>query len=157
MLTQRMLNFLQNYLYYVTNEVIEPHWDKLNLHMDGARSVDELIDFHDAFLESSMKGSMLFSPKILKRLERLRAAAVRFARDIARFVDNVERAIGDSINATNALDALGDEVDAVLSDADSQFTQLLGDLLNTMNDAGDVDMNLTSLCSRLDFNGFYSN
>ena len=104
-----------------------------------------------------MKGSMLFSPNILKRLERLRAATVRFARDSARFVDNIERAVGDSIDAANALDALSEEVEAVLSDADSQFTQLLGDLLNTMNDAGDVDMNLTSLCSRLDFNGFYSN
>ena len=156
-LTQRMLNFLQNYLYYVTNEVIEPYWDKLNSRMDGARSADELIDFHDTFLESCMKGSMLFSPNILKRLERLRAATVRFARDSARFVDNIERAVGDSIDAANALDALSEEVEAVLSDADSQFTQLLGDLLNTMNDAGDVDMNLTSLCSRLDFNGFYSN
>ena len=59
-ITQRMLNFLQNYLYYVTNEVIEPYWDKLNSRTDGARSADELIDFHDAFLESCMKAPCSF-------------------------------------------------------------------------------------------------
>ena len=73
------------------------------------------------------------------------------------WVVGIHTACDAQLKETLARIGVHEEVEAVLSDADSQFTQLLGDLLNTMNDAGDVDMNLTSLCSRLDFNGFYSN
>ncbi len=156
-LTQRMLNFLQNYLYYITNEVIEPHWDRMIARVDDAQSVDELIAGHDAFLEACMKDAMLFWPKILKRLERARAACLRFARDSQRFADTIERLKENSMDAMTAdrLVALEEEIEAVTSDTRSQFRHLLGDLLNALNDAGDVDTNVASLLSRLDFNGYY--
>ena len=156
-LTQRMLNFLQNYLYYITNEVIEPHWDRMIARVDDAQSVDELIAGHDAFLEACMKDAMLFWPKILKRLERARATCLRFARDTQRFAHTIERLKENSMDAMTAdrLVTLEAEIEAVTSDTRSQFRHLLGDLLNALNDAGDVDTNVASLLSRLDFNGYY--
>jgi gamma-tubulin complex component 2 len=156
-LTQRMLNFLQNYLYYVTNEVIEPRWDAMIVRVDNARSVDELITAHDAFLEACMKDAMLFWPKILKCLERARASCRRFAQDGERFADVIERLKENSMDAMTAdrLVALEEEVEAVTSDTQSRFRQLVSDLLNALNEAGDVDANVASLVSRLDFNGYY--
>lgn len=43
--------------------------------------MDELIVGYDVFLEVCMKDVMLFWFKILKRLERARAACLRFVRD----------------------------------------------------------------------------
>jgi gamma-tubulin complex component 2 len=51
--------------------------------------------------------------------------------------------------------ALEEEVEAVTSDTQSRFRQLVSDLLNALNEAGDVDANVASLVSRLDFNGYY--
>ena len=156
-LTQRMINFLQNYLYYVTCEVIEPNWHAMSADLDTARTVDEIIGIHDAFLDKCMKQSMLFWPKILKRLDRLKATCLRFARDGERFADAARRAkaeVTDAVTATK-LGVLEEEMTAVVSDTQSQFDHLLEDFLNVLNDSGHLEPNLASLCSRLDFNGFY--
>lgn len=157
-LNQRMLNFLQNYLYYVTNEVIEPHWDKMSAQMEEARSVDELIAIHGAFLESCMKDATLFWPKLLKRLDRLRSTCVRFARDCQRLAGAIERTLADMDDQAGVkrMDALEDEVSTIMRETESRFTDLLTDLLNALNDSGDVDIKLLSLSSKLDYNGFWT-
>ena len=156
-LTQRMINFLQNYLYYVTCEVIEPNWHAMSEGVQNARTVDEIIDIHDAFLDACMKQSMLFWPKILKRLDRLKELCLRFARDCERFVEAVERAKADITDAATALKLglLEEEVNAVMDDSQSQFNRSLEEFLNVLNDSGHLEPNLGSLCARLDFNGFY--
>jgi gamma-tubulin complex component 2 len=157
-LTQRMLNFLQSYLCYVTNEVIDPHWNKMNARLESARTVDQIIESHDSFLETSMRDSLLFWPKILKRLDRLRAACLRFARDSQRFAASATRAIEEFKETSDPvrLRALDEEVHAIMSDAESQYEHLLRDLLSAMKDSGSVETNLSALCSRLDFNGYFA-
>lgn len=157
-LTQQMLNFLQNYLYYVTSEVIDPNWDKMSARLDGARTVDELIAIHDEFLETCMRDSMLFWPKILKRLDRIRAACARFAADSQRFATRALRAMEESKEDmdTTRLQALDEEIYDVMTDTESQYAHLLRDLLNALKDSDNVETNLNSLCSRLDFNDFFS-
>jgi gamma-tubulin complex component 2 len=153
-----MLNFLQSYLYYVTSEVIDPNWDKMSAHLDGARTVDELIAIHDGFLETCMRDSMLFWPKILKRLDRIRAACARFAVDSQRFAARALRAMEESKKDmdTARLQELDEEIYDVMSDIESQYAHLLRDLLNALKDSDNVETNLNSLCSRLDFNDFFS-
>ena len=158
MLTQKALNFLQNYLYYVTNEVIDPNWHKLLDRLEEAHSVDELVAAHDAFLEACMKDAMLFWPKLLRRLDRLRSTCLRVARDCKRFVEGVERTIGeldDEVGATR-MRVLEDEIDSVMRDSESRFLNLLGDLLNALDESADVDTKLLQLSSRLDYSGYYS-
>jgi gamma-tubulin complex component 2 len=78
-LCQRMLHFLQNFMYYMTVEVIEPNWATMDAAIRDARTLDDVIDAHDRFLDACMKEGMLFWPKILKRLERIKSICLRFA------------------------------------------------------------------------------
>ena len=78
-LCQRMLHFLQNFMYYMTVEVIEPNWAAMDVAIRGSATIDEVIEAHDRFLDACMKEGMLFWPKILKRLERIKSICLRFA------------------------------------------------------------------------------
>jgi gamma-tubulin complex component 2 len=78
-LCQRMLHFMQNFMYYMTVEVIEPNWAAMDATIRGAGTLDDVIEAHDRFLDACMKEGMLFWPKILKRLERIKSICLRFA------------------------------------------------------------------------------
>ena len=78
-LCSRMLHFMQNFMYYVSVEVIEPNWAILEASLAAAPTVDAVMEAHDKFLDSIMKEGMMFWPKILKRLERIKAICLRFA------------------------------------------------------------------------------
>jgi gamma-tubulin complex component 2 len=78
-LCQRMLHFLQNFMYYMTVEVIEPNWATMDAAVRSAATLDDVIAAHDVFLDACMKEGMLFWPKILKRLERIKSICLRFA------------------------------------------------------------------------------
>ena len=73
-LRARMLNFVQQFMYYCTAEVIEPNWQRLmtkvnGISFDGQRAsctVDELMDAHVDFLDDCLKELMLMNPKLLK-------------------------------------------------------------------------------------------
>jgi hypothetical protein len=57
---------------------------------------------------------------------------------------------------TARLQELDEEIYDVMSDIESQYAHLLRDLLNALKDSDNVETNFNSLCSRLDFNDFFS-
>ena len=76
-----MLNFVQQFMYYCTSEVIEPNWQNLMAKMNGTekpakncqngeqqvnRTVDELMEDHVDFLDTCLKECMLMNSKLLK-------------------------------------------------------------------------------------------
>jgi gamma-tubulin complex component 2 len=72
-LRSRMLIFVQQLMYYCSNEVIEPNWTALmeRLKMDAddrssRRTVDELMQDHVDFLATCLKECMLTNAKLLK-------------------------------------------------------------------------------------------
>ena len=73
-LRARMLNFVQQFLYYCTAEVIEPNWTNLmkkvsSISEDGeitTHTVDRLMSDHVDFLDTCLKECMLMNPKLLK-------------------------------------------------------------------------------------------
>ena len=77
-LSQRMLHFLQNFTYYLMCEVVEPNWHAFETALRDAQSVDELVDAHERFLDACMKEGMLFWPRILRRLERIKNVCLKF-------------------------------------------------------------------------------
>ena len=77
--SQRMLHFLQNFTYYLMCEVVEPNWHVFERSLPEATTVDELIDLHERFLDACMKEGMLFWPKILRRLEKIKQSCLKFA------------------------------------------------------------------------------
>ena len=61
-LRQRMLHFVQNLVYYVTVEVLEPRWHEMSGKMKGVTTVDEVLRYHNDFLDCCLKESLLTNP-----------------------------------------------------------------------------------------------
>jgi gamma-tubulin complex component 2 len=99
-----MLHFTQNFTHYLQCEVVEPNWHVLERELDQATNADELIAAHDRFLDQCMKEGMLFWPKILKRLDRIKAACLRFAAATAAFARAAEEALASARNELRRAD-----------------------------------------------------
>ena len=81
-LRARMLNFVHQFMYYCTSEVIEPNWNNLMTKVNGSekdrdqsgsegqeqvhRTVDELMGDHVDFLDTCLKECMLMNSKLLR-------------------------------------------------------------------------------------------
>jgi gamma-tubulin complex component 2 len=85
---QLMTHFFRQYLLYATFEVLEPLWCALELHIESAGSIDEIVDFHKMFLRRVMKG-LLLSRKVvvLRSLLSLKQTALDFVALSCRHVD----------------------------------------------------------------------
>ena len=78
----RMLNFVQQHMYYCTSEVIEPHWNTFMSRLNGSekpgmmsladkeqsrfQTVDEVMKGHVDFLDSCLKECCLINPRLLR-------------------------------------------------------------------------------------------
>lgn len=78
-LCQRMLHFLQSTEHYMTFEVLEPNWHIMEMKIQSAKSVDEIIQQHDTFLDKCLRECMLLWPRILKKVESLKAICQQYA------------------------------------------------------------------------------
>lgn len=78
-LRQRMLNFIQNLDYYLTLEVIEPHWSDFFKKISQVTNVDEVLHCHNDFLDKCLYDCMLTNPKLLQILATLMKLCVEFS------------------------------------------------------------------------------
>jgi gamma-tubulin complex component 2 len=78
-LCQRMVHFLQSTEHYMTFEVLEPNWHVMELKIQSAKSIDEIIQQHDTFLDKCLRECMLLWPRILKKVESLKAVCQQYA------------------------------------------------------------------------------
>ncbi|KAK7497177.1 hypothetical protein BaRGS_00011471 [Batillaria attramentaria] len=83
-LRQRMLNFVQNFEYYMMFEVIEPNWHLFQQNMDTVSNVDDVLVFHTDFLNSCLKDCMLTNPDLLKIVHKLMMVCVTFSNFVQR-------------------------------------------------------------------------
>eukprot|EP01029_Cantina_marsupialis_P019221 TRINITY_DN4468_c0_g1_i4.p1 TRINITY_DN4468_c0_g1~~TRINITY_DN4468_c0_g1_i4.p1 ORF type:complete len:354 (+),score=72.69 TRINITY_DN4468_c0_g1_i4:61-1122(+) len=84
-LRQRMIYFLQNLIYYVGCEVIEPQWHVMLKAMEKARSIDDVLTIHQTFLDDCLKGVLLTNQELLKTLSKLTSTCTIFADQMARY------------------------------------------------------------------------
>ena len=47
-----MVNFIKNLIYYLFNEVIEPNFIQLMKNLEAAKSMEDVINYHDKFLDN---------------------------------------------------------------------------------------------------------
>ena len=146
---QRMLHFTQNFVHYLTMEVIDPNWASLEKKLDAAATVDELIAAHDAFLDACLKEGMLFWPTTLRRLDVIAKTCVAFADAVASVGDD-EEDTGVSVAGEDA------DVARKLKSLESSFDECVKELLFALNRSAHTEPNLSSLCARLDFNEYYT-
>ncbi|KAI8089941.1 gamma-tubulin complex component protein [Halteromyces radiatus] len=65
-LRNRMLSFVRQFTYYVTNEVLEPNWRQLESNLSKVSTVDEVLQYHSDFLDTCLKECMLTNSKLLR-------------------------------------------------------------------------------------------
>ena len=61
-LRQRMIHFVQNLLYYVSVEVLEQHWHELDKKIRTVKTIDEVMEHHNNFLDTCLKECLLTNP-----------------------------------------------------------------------------------------------
>ena len=54
-----MINFIKNLIYYLFNEVIEPNYIKLIKNLQEAKSMEEVINYHDKFLDTCLNEGLI--------------------------------------------------------------------------------------------------
>jgi len=92
LLRQRMLHCVQNLIYYMMFEVIEPNWMQMMTKManeTGARTVDEFIDFHNAFLEQTLAACLLTDRDYVLAFTRVMQTCLLFSKQMETFIKKV--------------------------------------------------------------------
>ncbi|KAK9939180.1 hypothetical protein M0R45_015886 [Rubus argutus] len=79
LLCRSMLKFINSLLHYLTFEVLEPNWHVMHNRLQTAKSIDEVIQHHDFFLDKCLRGCLLLLPGFLKKMERLKSLCLQYA------------------------------------------------------------------------------
>ena len=61
----RMLHFIQQIVYFMFFEVIDPYWAIMEKDIKKSATMDELLAKHDNFLDSCLKDCMLANPRLI--------------------------------------------------------------------------------------------
>ncbi|CAN6173861.1 unnamed protein product [Urochloa humidicola] len=89
-LCRSMLKFVNSRLHYLTFEVLEPNWHLMHDRLQSARSIDEVIQIHDFFLQKCLKECLLLSPELLVKVEKLKALCLQYATSIQLLMPSIE-------------------------------------------------------------------
>ncbi|KAJ8753043.1 hypothetical protein K2173_011811 [Erythroxylum novogranatense] len=79
LLCRSMLKFINSLLHYLTFEVLEPNWHVMHNRLQSAKSIDEIIQYHDFFLEKCLRECLLLLPELLKKVEKLKSLCLQYA------------------------------------------------------------------------------
>ena len=181
-LRHRMLHFLQNFIYYMTLEVIGPRAHEMTKEMEGVQDMDQLLSSHERFLDSCLKECLLASQDLLKLLTKIMTTCLLFADQMIRFTGAAASSLssGHDNNKMSEARALGiarqmrqvriqarseyirsetthDAYTRTLDRFATTFDGLVVDFLERLwTDSHRNHPQLSNLCVRLDYNGFYS-
>ncbi|XP_059166589.1 gamma-tubulin complex component 2-like isoform X2 [Physella acuta] len=162
-LRQRMLNFIQNFEYYMMFEVIEPNWHTFQQNMSKVSNVDDVLALHGDFLDSCLKDCMLTSTELLRIVHKLQVVCILFSNYLQRVSQTItvesemERLRDSSLQSSKsnrerkedfqmkktAAKIVSEHIDKVLADAsfeeailgfDKDFSRLLLELLDKIMD-----------------------
>jgi gamma-tubulin complex component 2 len=85
-----MLKFVNSLLHYLTFEVLEPNWHLMHDRLQTARSIDEVIQIHDFFLQKCLKECLLLLPELLVKIEKLKALCLQYATSIQLLIPSID-------------------------------------------------------------------
>jgi gamma-tubulin complex component 2 len=77
-LRQRMMNAIQNLEYYMMVEVIEPLWHIFVQQITKSKNIDDVLLYHEDFLDNCLKNCMLTMPEILKCIMKMCTLCIGF-------------------------------------------------------------------------------
>ncbi|XP_028056581.1 uncharacterized protein LOC114260629 isoform X2 [Camellia sinensis] len=65
-LCRSMLKFINSLLHYLTFEVLEPNWHVMHNRLQTAKSIDDVIEYHNFFFENCLRECLLLLSEVLK-------------------------------------------------------------------------------------------
>ncbi|GJS65727.1 gamma-tubulin complex component 2 isoform X1 [Tanacetum coccineum] len=89
-LCRNMLKFINSLLDYLTFEVLEPNWHVMHNKLENAKSIDEVIQYHDFFMEKCLKECSLLSRVLLKKFEKLKLVCLQYAAATQWLMNSIE-------------------------------------------------------------------
>ncbi|CAJ1966715.1 unnamed protein product [Cylindrotheca closterium] len=94
LLRQQMLHFVQNFLYYMSFEVIENNWTEMMTAIEAnetidnrQQTVDDILQVHEAFLERTLEACLLTNRDLVRSLTKLLNTVLLFTDQMKRFMD----------------------------------------------------------------------
>lgn len=81
-LRQRMMNAIQNLEYYMMVEVIEPVWHVFMQQLAKAKNIDDVLVYHEDFLDHCLKNCMLTHTVLVKRIVNVCNSCINFCKFI---------------------------------------------------------------------------
>ncbi|CAO0801958.1 unnamed protein product [Mucor circinelloides] len=166
-LRNRMLTFVQQFAYYVTNEVLEPNWRRLEANLKNITTVDQVLQYHSDFLDTCLKECMLTHSKLLRIFNKLIGSCMAFTTQAEKYnhllaslensqtVDRFGVPISGLHESAQAMYDIANRSLSRLEDSFLYHMKLLIDALNFYSAQETVQY--LCLVVRLDYNQFYSN
>uniref|UniRef100_A0A182TIE7 Gamma-tubulin complex component 2 n=1 Tax=Anopheles melas TaxID=34690 RepID=A0A182TIE7_9DIPT len=77
-LRQKMLIAIQSFESYMMIEVIEPNWHIFYQNMKQVKNIDDVLNYHQDFLDQCLKNCMLTEPDLLKPIINLCNICIKF-------------------------------------------------------------------------------
>ncbi|CRK86952.1 CLUMA_CG000769, isoform A [Clunio marinus] len=141
-LRQRMMNAIQNLEYYMMIEVIEPVWHIFMQQLAKAKNIDDVLIFHEDFLDHCLKNCMLTYPDLLKRIISVCNSCISFCQFIETSIDE-----GNIMTFSQKV-----------AEYDETFTTNVVRLLDAVTEIAETDNSekFFSLCNRINFNHYYT-
>jgi gamma-tubulin complex component 2 len=94
LLRDQMIKFVKNIIYYFFNEVIEPNYLVFVNNLLNAKSIDEIINYHDVYLDTLLKECLLDETDILIQINDILQLCLFYSKIIIKFYNT---AISDGI------------------------------------------------------------
>eukprot|EP00762_Andalucia_godoyi_P000766 ANDGO_03807.mRNA.1 Spindle pole body component 97 len=185
-LRQRMLHFLHNYEYYMMVEVLEPTWHDMAVKVTKeAETVDDVMKFHNDFLDTCLKACLLTNIHLINRLSKILKVCLTFSKNMDSFFKDLlaetaastqqlyDKPRGDkkvnifSRERSNRIDMSSafiraslddDQFAAAIAKMENDFHLYLKDLLDALGShshSTSSESHLSHLTTRLDYNGYY--
>ena len=92
LLRQRMLHFLQNLIYYMMLEVVEPQWSEMEAAITSCcierteRTIDDILQVHMQFLQKALEACLLTNRDLVRALTKLLKTCLLFSDQMSLFM-----------------------------------------------------------------------
>lgn len=159
----KMLHFIQQLIYFMFFEVIDPNWNLMQASIRDAVTIEDLLQAHDDFLDTCLKECMLTNPKLIVIFSSLIStchAFVSLSTVVTSDLKGTPRTVEDGRTLLNS--GLGmfsslEQAQAHVKTLEHSFLVQLHSLMDSVQLLGVAETaRLGSLVSQLDFNSYYS-
>ncbi|KAJ3307096.1 Gamma-tubulin complex component 2 [Kappamyces sp. JEL0829] len=156
----KMLHFIQQFVYFMFFEVIDPQWRALESSIREVTTVEELLKIHDDFLDTCLKECMLTNPKLIVIFSALVATCNSFV-SLSSIITSAMGGNPLSLEQEQLLKEfrIPTPLDSVpqIKTLEASFLLQVQSLIDCVQILGVAETaRLGSLVSQLDFNSFYS-